>query len=684
MRRAGGIPLVSRLRSRAPLPDHDPDQWVTTEDASPHDAAGLHNPIVWDASVRARDRTRPAHLHTVRTRTDVRNRRTDCQPVMMLFIALLLVSSTHAVLLSTGSSVYRFFCLQRLLRATSKEAPDPSRRVFTTTGKECKFPFRQGGRLHQQCITVLSSRPWCSLTHNFDRDRKYGFCVQERKLPTEVLNNSRRVVDPCLSGPCLNAGLCSAPHTHMFLCSCPESHGGQRCEQKKCYESEHRRYYDTGESWGRIHMRNVEQCLCVEGESRCERVHYTACRSNPCQNEGLCRKITSTGQEVCYCRMGFTGPNCSLEPRTECFSGRGVSYRGVGGTTLSGARCLPWDSDLLYNELHVGNVVASPQRGLGGHAYCRNPDGDKQPWCYTLSDSAISWEYCNIPPCLQPVSSSRGITMIIMNAGPRRKPKKAQCGTKHKKRLSVARGRIMGGTSALPGTHPWIAAIYVGHTEFCAGTLVSSCWIVSAAHCFFRNPLKSQLRVVLGQHRFNVTGPNTRVFGVEKYVFPKQFSVYDPTLHDIVLIKLKKQDGRCVRKTPFIRPLCLPDKGMLFPDDYCCTISGWGHIREKAEGYSSLQEAGVRLISHESCRKPEVYGNHVTSDMICAGLNGCADACQGDSGGPLACAKDDVSFLYGIISWGEGCGRTNKPGVYTKVLNYMDWINTVIGRSSNT
>lgn len=48
----------------------------------------------------------------------------------------------------------------------------------------------------------------------------------------------------------------------------------------------------------------------------------------------------------------------------------------------------------------------------------------------------------------------------------------------------------------------------------------------------------------------------------------------------------------------------------------------------EADGYSSLQEAGVRLIPRDTCRKPEVYGNHVTADMICAGLNGCVDACQ--------------------------------------------------------
>ncbi|TMS02322.1 Hepatocyte growth factor activator [Larimichthys crocea] len=561
---------------------------------------------------------------------------------------------------------------------TSNEAFKESRKVLTTTGKECKFPFRQGGRIHHHCITFLSSRPWCSLTHNFDRDRKFGFCAAE-KTRQGVFST----FNICRPNPCLNRGVCTAvPQKHSFECSCPVNFTGRLCEHKKCYETIHLRYYDTGESWGRIHLRNVEQCTCMAGEIKCERARYTKCHSNPCQNDGACRLIIATGKEVCSCQRGYSGRYCSIEPETECYNSRGTGYRGVVGTTVSGARCLPWNSDLLYDELHVGTVVASPLRGLGEHAYCRNPDGDKMPWCYTLNDSAISWEYCDVPPCVMPVSSSRLFNIQPSNKKPKpTKPgKKHVCGKKHKKRLSFARGRIMSGTSALPGTHPWMAAIYIGKSDFCAGTLVSSCWIVSAAHCFFRNPLKSQIRVVLGQQRFNITDPNTRTFGVEEYIFSNQFSVFNPTLHDIVLVKLKKQDGRCVRRTPFIRPICLPEKSMTFPDHYCCTISGWGHVHEKAEGYSSLQEAGVRLFPQETCRKPEVYGNHVTADMICAGLNGCVDACQGDSGGPLACARNDVSFLYGIISWGEGCGRTGKPGVYTRVVNYVDWINSVIRR----
>lgn len=45
---------------------------------------------------------------------------------------------------------------------------------------------------------------------------------------------------------------------------------------EKCYETAHLRYYDIGESWGRIHLRNVEQCTCVSGEIECERTRYSS------------------------------------------------------------------------------------------------------------------------------------------------------------------------------------------------------------------------------------------------------------------------------------------------------------------------------------------------------------------------------------------------------------------------
>ncbi|XP_077445039.1 hepatocyte growth factor activator serine protease [Stigmatopora argus] len=564
--------------------------------------------------------------------------------------------------------------------AISNETDAKGPKVVTTGGQECALPFRQGGQIHHGCVSVLAPRPWCSLTPNFDRDRQWGFCAPEPRPPDEgsqwagaavSFRLSRRMDDPCRGRPCQNGGRCEAASAE---CSCPEGFSGRFCQHQRCYESVHLRHYDAGESWGRIHLRNVEQCTCGgggNGEVQCRPTRYTACSANPCQNEGRCRTIATTGEKVCHCRRGYGGPRCSLEPESRCYEGRGAAYRGLASTAASGAPCLPWDSELLYDELHLGTVRGAALKGLGEHAYCRNPDGDKKPWCYTLSQGAISWEYCAVPPCKGPAVSSR-----------RTKAANPTCGKKHKKRPAAAvRARIMGGSAALPGAHPWMAAIYIRAGDFCAGTLIASCWVLSAAHCFLRNPLKREIRVVLGQNLFNVSGTETRAFGVDKLVFHERFSVFNPTRHDIVLIKLKKQKGRCVKRTPFIEPICLPDGGVAFPDDYCCSISGWGHVHEDDHRYSNLREAGVRLIRHEDCRKPEVYGNHVTADMICAGLRGCADACQGDSGGPLACAKDGVHFLYGIVSWGDGCGRSGKPGVYTRVANYLDWINSVIRRT---
>ncbi|KAI5087956.1 hepatocyte growth factor activator-like [Silurus meridionalis] len=526
-------------------------------------------------------------------------------------------------------------------------------------------------------FTVWRIMDWCSLTSNFDRDMKWGYCSPRTRLfNTALYSFSEQSL--CSPNPCKNGGMCTAvPYRRSFECVCPDAFTGAKCELKKCYEPLHLRHYNIGEMWGRIHQRDVEQCTCSREGVSCERTRYRVCLSNPCENEGTCRIIESTEEAVCACRTGYKGPYCSISPEDKCYKDSGVQYRGTVAVTLSGAPCLPWSSDLMYNELSLNTVHDASQRGLGDHAFCRNPDNDKKPWCYTMNNGVISWEYCDVPSCLK-VSSSRKAPTPTSIPTPVPSPKPS-CGKRHPKR--IPRGRILGGTSALAGSHPWMAALYISD-EFCAGSLVSSCWIVSAAHCFLRNPLLSTVRVVLGQHIFNNSSANTQTYGIEKYVFHDQYNQFSPTVHDIALVKLKKVNGRCARKTKFVRPICLPDESMTFPDYTCCTITGWGHMQEKGNSYSSLTEGIVKLIPEERCSSPEVYGSEVREGMLCAGSNNCVDACQGDSGGPLACVRNEASFLYGIISWGDGCGRSGKPGVYTRVTKYVAWINRIIRKKN--
>lgn len=65
----------------------------------------------------------------------------------------------------------------------------------------------------------------------------------------------------------------------------------------------------------------------------------------------------------------------------------------------------------------------------------------------------------------------------------------------------------------------------------------------------------------------------------------------------------------------------------------------------------------------------------ISVGMFCAGYDQIAkDSCQGDSGGPHVTRYRDTYFITGIVSWGEGCARKGKYGIYTQVSKYIRWI----------
>lgn len=110
------------------------------------------------------------------------------------------------------------------------------------------------------------------------------------------------------------------------------------------------------------------------------------------------------------------------------------------------------------------------------------------------------------------------------------------------------------------------------------------------------------------------------------------------------------------------------------------TIVGWGKEKHnKLFGTNSLREANVPLVPHSECK--QVYNEYYISDnMLCAGYKrGKIDSCEGDSGGPLLHRDPESNrwYIYGITSFGDGCGRKGKYGIYSMVPNYVDWIKNI-------
>jgi len=96
---------------------------------------------------------------------------------------------------------------------------------------------------------------------------------------------------------------------------------------------------------------------------------------------------------------------------------------------------------------------------------------------------------------------------------------------------------------------------------------------------------------------------------------------------------------------------------------------------ETGDWSAVLRQVVVPVVPQTDCAQPAYYGSYVTENMLCAGYAaGGRDACHGDSGGPLACRVQGRWSLHGVVSFGRGCAEPRKPGVYTRVTKFVDWI----------
>lgn len=269
------------------------------------------------------------------------------------------------------------------------------------------------------------------------------------------------------------------------------------------------------------------------------------------------------------------------------------------------------------------------------------------------------------------------------------RPSYGQCGARNAVGIH---GRVQNlnyhEASAEFGEYPWQVALLkrIGPQDslyVCGAVMITSEWIVTAAHCIKRNTA-ADLKVRFGEwdvHRDDEFYPYVEKNVVDIIVHPDFYQ--GNLINDIALLRV---DSPVDLHNPHIAPVCMPEPFDNFAG-HRCWVTGWGKnaFGHQGEYQSVLKEVDLPVVDNGRCeqalrhtRLGPYYQLH--PGFMCAGGEPGKDACEGDGGSPLVCDVGGVWKVAGLVSWGIGCGQAGVPGVYANMAYYRDWIDGVIGR----
>ncbi|XP_055589792.1 chymotrypsin-2-like [Uranotaenia lowii] len=222
--------------------------------------------------------------------------------------------------------------------------------------------------------------------------------------------------------------------------------------------------------------------------------------------------------------------------------------------------------------------------------------------------------------------------------------------------------RIANGQQASDGQFPFYAAIDIPPGYFCGGSIISSRWVVTAAHC------------AVSGDSFNINVGEVAIFwgttyySEVKYIHPK----YDDLVaNDIALLYVSSD---IIFTGKYVQPINLPNIGEsnLF-EDYPVEILGHGKTTEYETGTTPyLMYASVSVMSNSACA--QYFGRYIIDSVVCTQGQAMETTCSGDSGGPVV--YDNT--LVGVISFGYACGNIYPSG-HARVTSFRQWISDVSG-----
>ncbi len=222
---------------------------------------------------------------------------------------------------------------------------------------------------------------------------------------------------------------------------------------------------------------------------------------------------------------------------------------------------------------------------------------------------------------------------------------------------------VVGGNDASPGEYPAVAEITFG-PFLCTGTLITPSWVLTAGHCSnitggtVASPASwppQLINVRVG----GVTQDDGERLGVSRVVMHPDYLLTSG--YDISLLQLSSNSTMAPTQVAGAGERSIWTAGTME------TIVGWGVTEEGGDLPDRLQEAQVPVTTDAYCAG--AYSDFDPQTMVCAGFpQGGVDTCQGDSGGPMFGRTSAGALrVVGTTSFGEGCARPGRPGVYGRV-----------------
>ncbi|XP_071287227.1 coagulation factor X-like, partial [Agelaius tricolor] len=382
------------------------------------------------------------------------------------------------------------------------------------------------------------------------------------------------------------------------------------------------------------------------------------CSSNPCHYGGHCKD--GIGSYTCTCLDGYQGKNCEFVIPKFCRINNGdcEQFCSVRRDGQKDVVCSCADGYVLAED--GKHCVATVKYPCGKVSVARKKRSFLLP-----TDHSRGMSDEEDPP---PYEMTTEENFVITTESPTPPPD-----NRTSSKNPYVNTRIVGGDECLLGQCPWQAVLLNEEgEEFCGGTILNENFILTAAHCINQS---KEIKVVVGEVDREKKEQSESMHTVDKIIVHSKFDAetYD---NDIALLKLKEP----VTFSEYVIPACLPKVDFaneVLMKQKSGRVSGFGREYDGGQLPKKLKVLELPYVNKSTCEQSTYFV--VTENMFCAGYDTeQKDACQGDSGGPHVTRYKDTYFVTGIVSWGEGCARKGKYGVYTKLSRFLRWVRTVM------